>query len=132
MAKSKKVETEWSGQTRLLPGPKLIESEKSVLDAIRTAVVAAGCICMRNNVGATKAAGRFIRWGLGKGSADLICVVPPHGRFLGIEVKRPKKSETTPDQLVWAEGIRRYGGVAGVAKNVGEAMLLVAEAKRLP
>ena len=132
MGRPKKPSVEFTGQERLLPGPKMVEMERDVLDQIRTAVIAAGCVCMRNNSGASKIGRRFIRWGLGKGSADLICIVPPFGRFLGLEVKRPKHSEVTPDQIVWAQGVRRYGGVAGIVKNVDEALALVAEAKRLP
>jgi len=132
MGRPKKPALEFTGQARLLPGPKLVEMERDVLDQVRTAVVAAGCICMRNNVGAQKVGKRFIRYGLGKGSADLICIVPPYGRFLGLEIKRPKGSVVTPEQATWAEAVRRYGGVTGVVKNVSEAMLLVAEARRLP
>lgn len=135
-AKKKKVEIEWSGQVRMLPGKKMVEAEKDVLDAIRTAVVRAGCMCMRNNIGAAKLGGHWVKFGLAKGSGDLICIVPPSGRFLSIEVKRPKKDATTPervkDQAQWAEMVRMMGGVAGIAKSVADALDLVAEAKGLP
>lgn len=120
---------EWNGQRRILPGPALVEAESSVLDRIRTALVAAGCMVMRNNVGVARMGKRHIRFGLGNGSSDLVVVVPPHGRFLGVEVKRPKGGRISPDQVKWAHAIRAYGGVVGTAKSVEEAMVLLAEAK---
>lgn len=72
--------------------------------------------------------------GLGKFCADVICVVPPYGRFCAIEVKRPSTRNAKRDagQREWAKWIRHYGGVAGVATNIDEAFDLIAMARRLP
>lgn len=72
--------------------------------------------------------------GLGEFAADVLCVVPPYGRTCFIEVKRPtnRNAKRDENQRQWAKWIRRYGGVAGVATCIEEAMALVAEARRLP
>jgi hypothetical protein len=133
MGRPKNQSVEWTGQTNWLPGPKLVEAERDTLEQIRLAVSAAGGVMvMRNNVGVSKNGKRYIRYGLGNGSSDLVCVVGPYGRFLGIEVKRPKGSKTSEDQNRWMKWIRLYGGVTGVAKNVAEALELVNQARRLP
>jgi hypothetical protein len=133
MGRPKKVEMDWTGQTNWLPGPKLIEAERDTLEQIRLAVSSAGGVMvMRNNVGVAKHGKRFVRFGLGNGSSDLICCVAPYGRLLGIEVKRPKGGKVSPDQERWMKWIRLYGGVTGVAKNVAQALALVNEARQLP
>ena len=72
--------------------------------------------------------------GLGVGSSDLICVVPPYGRFLAIEVKRPgyTPSMVSDDQKRFMEIVRKYGGVAGIACTEDEAFALLDKARRRP
>lgn len=67
--------------------------------------------------------------GLGLGAADLICIVPPHGRFTAIEMKN-EKGRTSDEQDRWLEQVRKYGGVAGVARSVEEAFQLVDLARK--
>lgn len=82
----------------------------------------------RNNVGKLKdARGTWVAYGLGVGSADLVGIVAPSGRLFAIEVKTPE-GKTTPEQDAWLATIRRFGGVAGVARSVEEAMAIVDEA----
>jgi hypothetical protein len=100
--------------------------EKSVEIQIRVALATEGVMVMKHHVD-----NRAARTGLGLGVADLICVVPPYGRFLGIEVKRPGQKPRTA-QRRWLDVVRRFGGVTGVATSVEEAMRLVEEAQRLP
>lgn len=102
--------------------------EKGVEVQIRIALAAAGVMVMKHNVDRRATFGT----GLGLGVADLICVVPPAGRFLGIEVKRPGycPSDVRPDQKRWLAVVRRFGGVTGIAASVEEAMALVEEARR--
>lgn len=69
------------------------------------------------------------RTGLAVGSADLIGLVPPSGRFIAIECKRPKGGRVTERQRAWLDVVRRCGGVAGIARSVDEAMTLVDEAR---
>lgn len=68
--------------------------------------------------------------GLGIGASDLVCVVPPHGRLLAIEVKRPGRRAGTSDaQDAWLAVVRKFGGVSGVATSEEEALELLEEAR---
>jgi hypothetical protein len=102
------------------------EREKSIEVRIRVELASAGVMVMKHHVD-----NRQARTGLGIGVSDLICVVPPYGRFLGIEVKRPGQ-EPRDEQKRWLAVVRRFGGVTGVATNVEEALALVAQARSLP
>lgn len=104
------------------------EREAPIKARIRAAVIDAGCIVWIHDVDY-----RLGKTGLGKGTADLICVVPPFGRFLGIEVKRPgySPSDVRPDQRAWLAVVRQFGGVSGIATTEAEALALVAEAAQL-
>ncbi len=95
---------------------------------IRDAVIEHGCLAWIHNVD-----NRNLATGLGLGTADIICVVPPHGRFLGIEVKRPDytPSEVKHNQRCWLAAVRQFGAVSGIASNVTEALALVTEARSL-
>ncbi len=68
------------------------------------------------------------RSGLAVGSADLIGLVPPTGRFLAIECKRPNGGRLSERQRAWLDVVRRCGGIAGIARSVEEAIALVTEA----
>jgi len=99
--------------------------ESAIKAAIRAAVIAEGCLCWVHNVD-----NRSMSTGLGLGTSDLICVVPPYGRFLGIEVKRPgyEPSRVNDNQRAWLAVVRQFGGVSGIATSVAEALALVREA----
>lgn len=100
--------------------------ESTVKAAIRMRLVSEGVLCWVHNVD-----NRLMHTGLGLGTADIIGLVPPYGRFLGIEVKRPGR-KASPDQIKWLAVVRQFGGVSGVATSIEEAMVLVEEARRLP
>lgn len=116
--------------------------EKEVEIRIRVALATAGVLVMKHHVDnrgqkpcrkcGHKDPERGARTGLGLGVSDLICVVPPSGRFLGIEVKRPGyvPSEVRPEQTRWLNVVQRFGGVTGIAASVEEAMALVDEARK--
>lgn len=108
--------------------PKKAEREAPIKARIRAAVIEAGCLAWVHNVD-----NRNIHTGLGLGTADIICVVPPHGRLVGIEVKRPKysPSDVSEAQRCWLAAVRKFGGVSGIATNVAEALALVDEARQL-
>ncbi len=110
------------------------ESEKGLEIRIRVALAAAGVLIWKHTVEACYACGTKpgARCGLGTGCSDLICVVPPLGRFLAIEVKKPTGGRTSPAQKHWLAVVRRFGGVTGVARSVSDAMLLVSEARVAP
>lgn len=101
--------------------------ESKIKADIRAAVVKAGVLAWVHNVD-----NRTMHTGLGLGTSDLICVVPPLGRFLGIEVKRPgyQPSRVNDNQRAWLDVVRRFGGVTGIATNVSEALALVEEARQ--
>lgn len=107
--------------------PLPVEPESSVLRRVQEALWAYGGVhVMRNNVGRR---GR-VSFGLEVGSADLICVVAPHGRLLCVETKRPKGATASDAQTRWLEKMRRYGAVAGVCRTPEEAIALVEEARK--
>jgi len=62
------------------------------------------------------------------GIPDIVAIAPKTGRFLGIEVKRPKVGKLTDLQRSQIERINAAGGVAGVAYSVEDALELFNEA----
>ncbi len=92
-------------------------------------------VMFRNNVGAFKdKTGRFIRFGLVKGSSDLIgwtrveitpdMVGQTVAIFTAIECKT-KTGKATPAQLYFVERVRLDGGYAGIARSVEDAMEVI-------
>jgi hypothetical protein len=72
----------------------------------------------RNNTGAVYRGGRYMEYGLGRGSSDIIGILPD-GRFLAIEVKR-KGCKPTPAQDEFAATVERNGGVYILARCVAD------------
>lgn len=118
------------GGERVLLATDPAPREKGIELQIRAAVDAAGVMCMKHHVDQRSPFGR----GLGLGVADLICIVPPHGRFCAIEIKRPgySPSDVRPEQRKWMAVVRRYNGVVGIATSIEEAFRLIDMARRLP
>jgi len=118
-------------------------SETQLLAAIRDALLATGrCLIFRNNTGKLQdARGRWVTFGLGVGSPDLIgilracrgkCTTPvmdlavgrscDHaGRFLAVEVKLPGKHPEVA-QACWHKAARESGALVIVAHSVAEAL----------
>ena len=64
----------------------------------------------------------FKHWsGMGsrKGVSDLIGTLPPYGRAVFIEIKRPGR-DATPDQAEFLRLMKRSGAVVGVVHSVAE------------
>lgn len=90
----------------------------------------------RNQVGSLPdpRTGRLVTFGLARGSADLIgwrtITVTPEmvGRrlavFCSIEVKTPT-GRLRADQQAWLTAVQGAGGVAGVARSIGDAVTLL-------
>ncbi len=89
----------------------------------------------RNNVGAAKdSRGRLVRYGLAKGSADLIGWVTREvqpedigtkiAQFLSIEVKS-KTGKPRPDQIAWQDAVKQAGGLSGIARSVEDAQEII-------
>lgn len=116
---------------RVLLASEVSESEKGLEVRVRVALAAAGVLVMKHMVAPCWECGAKpnARQGLGVGCSDLICVVPPRGIMVGIEMKRPHGGVVSDEQKLWLAVVRRFGGVTGVARSVEEAMELIEEAR---
>lgn len=85
----------------------------------------------RNQVGACQTAdGRWLRYGLAPGSADLVgwqsvrvkpwMVGQSLAVFLSLEIKRAD-GIIAPGQKAWLDAIESAGGRAGIVRSVGDA-----------
>lgn len=110
-------------------------TESDIQSLIRQQVGNGPVRLFRNNVGATKdAKGRLIRYGLAKGSADLIGWVAREitpddvgqtmAQFVSIEVKSPT-GKPRPDQIAWQDFVNQAGGRAGIARSVDDAVKII-------
>ena len=108
--------------------------ELAVQNHIRLAVGRGPVRLWRNNTGALKDAnGRLVRYGLAKGSSDLIgfttrTITPDMvgqevAIFTAIEVK--DRGRATSEQLRFLEVVRAAGGLAGIARSAEEAQAIV-------
>jgi hypothetical protein len=90
----------------------------------------------RNQVGSLPdpRTGRLVTFGLAKGSADLIgwrtvtitqaMVGTRLAIFTSIEVKTPN-GRIRPEQQAWLDVVLRGGGIAGIARSVTDAQVLL-------
>ena len=94
--------------------------ETALMFEIRKALADTGRVMLwRNNCGVDLE--RKVRYGLGLGSADLIGVLKPSGRFIAFEVKTPV-GRLRPDQKLWIDAVRAAGGLAFVVRSAEEAL----------
>ena len=110
-------------------------SEQTIQQHIRLACSIGTCRLFRNNTGTLRDInGRPVSFGLCKGSADLIgwrsVTITPEmvgqqvAIFTSIEVKS-SSGRVKPEQQQWLNAVQAAGGIAGVARSVGEAMDLL-------
>ncbi len=90
----------------------------------------------RNQVGSLPdpRTGRLVTFGLARGSADLIgwrtVTVTPEmvgqriAVFTSLEIKTPS-GRLSPAQTHWLHAVRSAGGIAGVARSVADAVVIV-------
>jgi hypothetical protein len=90
----------------------------------------------RNQVGSLPdpRTGRLVTFGLARGSADLIgwrtITVTPEmvgqriAVFTSLEIKTPS-GRLSPAQTHWLHAVRSAGGIAGVARSVADAVVIV-------
>ena len=71
---------------------------------------------------------RRVRYGLCEGSADLICIVAPYGRFVALEVKSAT-GKIRNEQIVFGNLVERMGGIWRVVRSVEDALEAIDEAK---
>lgn len=74
----------------------------------------------------TLANARMFTTGLVKGGSDIIGI-SPDGRFLAVEVKTAR-GRVSPEQQRFIDAVNRAGGIAGVARSVGDAIELIGSA----
>ena len=90
----------------------------------------------RNQVGSLPdpRSGRLVQFGLARGSADLIgwrtMVITPEmvgqrvAVFTSLEIKTPT-GRIRPEQKAWLACVQSAGGIAGVARSVADAQLIL-------
>lgn len=90
----------------------------------------------RNQVGSLPdpRTGRMVQFGLARGSADLIgwrtMVITPEmvgqriAVFTSLEIKTPT-GRLAPAQRHWLHAVHQAGGIAGVARSVGDALRII-------
>ena len=107
-------------------------SEKEIQNRIMIALSTKNSRVFRNNVGsAITVDGRYITFGLAKGSADLIgwrtieitpdMVGKKIAQFLSVEVKN-KTGKLTKLQQNWHDAVNSQGGLAIISKSESEAL----------
>lgn len=94
--------------------PLEADSLREVMQALKTHNLVAWC--ERQNTGAAKVGGRFIKFGF-KGCADILGQLKD-GRFLAVEVKKPKGGKLSIEQAFFLERVRKHGGVSFVATSL--------------
>jgi len=112
-----------------------VAGEQTIQQHIRIACSIGTCRLFRNNTGTLRDInGRPVTFGLCKGSADLIgwttrtvtqeMVGQQVAIFTSIEVKSTS-GRVKPEQQQWLNAVQAAGGIAGIARSVGEAMDLL-------
>lgn len=86
---------------------KISETNKATL-LIKEALFKKGVYAWRNSVGMLKTEHGIYQMGK-VGSSDLMAVLPPTGRFLGIEIKKGK-DKLRPEQIGFIKNIQAMGG----------------------
>jgi hypothetical protein len=94
-----------------------------------------GVFCWRQNQGAIagehNGKRRFLRFSSAPGISDIIGLLPPAGKLLAIECKRPGR-HPTPEQLAFLEVIRSSGGIALCVHSLEELERLLTDSGHWP
>lgn len=115
-----------------------MNEETKLMRLIMIALTNNKCICWRNETSGayvgkvihkdqrvvTLANAQLMTFGLCVGSADIIGIHKPTGRFLAIEVKT-KTGKPTKEQLNFIEQVRASNGIAGIARTTQDAIDLL-------
>ena len=110
-----------------LPAPRINDRHEAaalveVLHALRSNPAVAWV--ERQNVGAAKVGERFVRFGW-RGCSDLLGMLKD-GRLLAVEVKAPR-GRVRSEQVEFLSLVRRFGGVAFVARNAADVIASLSE-----
>ena len=110
-------------------------NESEIQHAIRVALGKLPDVRMfRNNVGVADVRGAKVRFGLAKGSSDLIGFIRHEidgiriARFVSLEVKT-ETGKTTEEQDLWIKLVRAFGGFACVVRSVDDALAAIERAR---
>ena len=95
-------------------------AERDIKRAILEALHAAGIIAFRVHSGRVKVKRGWMHLAP-EGTPDIVAIVPPHGRFLGLEVKTDEGTERD-GQLEFAKGARRHGAAVCTVRSPREAV----------
>lgn len=87
-----------------------------------------GLVLWRNSTGVAQTEDRTIRYGLAVGSADLIGILAPAGRFVALEIKTPT-GRVSEEQRLFLALVQRQGGFGAVVRSVDEAVAAIARAR---
>jgi len=101
--------------------------ESEIQRAILDAFAAMGVLAFRINSGRVKAKGGWYQ-GAPAGFPDVIVVVPPTGRLLGLEVKTATGEENA-DQVKMAKDLSRAGAAVRTVRSAEEAIRAYLDAK---
>ena len=110
-------------------------SEHEIQQRIRLACGRGRVRLWRNNTGAlVDQQGRFVRFGLCKGSSDLIGLrsleITPElvgqriAQFVGLEIKTGSGT-VSPEQRAFLQLVQQQGGLAGVCRSIAEAQAVL-------
>lgn len=97
--------------------------ESAVLRAVRVELPrrVPGLVLWRNASGYDERANQ--RYGLCPGAADLIGIY--RGRFVALEIKRPRGGVVSEEQTMFLALVLERGGIAAVVRSVDEAVQAV-------
>lgn len=82
----------------------------------------------RNSTGVAERSGRTLRYGLCRGSADLIGVLAPTGRIIALECKTDI-GRLSEEQKLFLAHVRSRGGFAAVVRSVEDFLEAMKRAK---
>ena len=116
-----------------MAGGTVGKSEANIQNEILMALSKAGCLVWRQDTGAYKnpKSGRLVKYGLCKGSSDVIGAIPVEitqdmvGKKFAIFGAWEVKTATgriRPEQLTFIAAVQKAGGRAGVARSVQDAL----------
>lgn len=99
----------------------MASTEKATQAAILDYLALRGIFHWRQNTGAYRPDhGGFVRYGVA-GAPDIMCVLPPNGQLLGIEVK-DSKGRLNENQERFKRELEAVGGVYVVARSLDDVI----------
>lgn len=88
-----------------------------------------GVVLWPNQSGVATFGKAKVKYGLAKGSADLVGILAPSGRWVALEVKTGDAT-TTPEQILFLALIRKQGGFACVVRSLEEGFAAIERARK--